>query len=85
VAKRAKCCGCEFKTATPDRADAFTVNSQSQTFKKPKRFGLQRHSKGGSQMQPANEVVCNLFVPLLIVLILGGVVVCQFLLSGKEF
>ncbi len=36
-------------------------------------------------MQPANEVVCNLFVPLLIVLILGGVVVCQFLLSGKEF
>ena len=29
-------------------------------------------------MQPPNEIVCNLFVPLLVVVGLIGVVVCQY-------
>lgn len=35
-------------------------------------------------MQPANEI-CDLFVPLIIVVFLGGIVFCQFWFNGKEF
>jgi len=40
-----------------------------------------REGKGVSSMQPPNEAICNLFVPLLVVVGLIGVVVLQYALG----
>ena len=36
-------------------------------------------------MQPPNEAICDLFVPMLIVVGLVLVVVCQFMFNKNEF
>ena len=36
-------------------------------------------------MQPPNEAICNLFVPLLITFGLLVVLLCQFAFSGDDF
>ena len=50
-----------------DRADAFIVNSQNQTFKKLKRCGSQRHRKGGSKM--LTEIATRCFAFLILVML----------------
>jgi hypothetical protein len=36
-------------------------------------------------MQPQNEILCDLILPVLIVVGLIGVVVCQFIFNRNEF
>ena len=36
-------------------------------------------------MQPPNETICDLYLPLLIVVALLAVVVCQFMFNRNEF
>jgi hypothetical protein len=41
--------------------------------------------QGGHNMQPPNEVLCNLFVPLLITLGLICTVALQYAFNGDDF
>lgn len=36
-------------------------------------------------MQPPNEVICELFVPIVVVVALAAVVACQFIFNRNEF